>query len=149
MEEEMATYPRHKKAKLIRDFMIQTNTVNMFKEDENDDTIFFRSIYPMGEDKKQVVININDSVYLGLQSLLFQQIPTEKNEALLNVLNECNLELPTLKYVLTKDQCVVVSMFFPADEKHFNPQLIMGTIVQILKNVNEKHYNKIKEVIEE
>ena len=145
----MATYPRHKKAKLLRDFMIQTNTVSMFKEDENDDTIFFRSIYPMGEDKKQVVININDSVYLGLQSLLFQEVPTEKQEALLKVLNECNLELPTLKYVLTKDQCVVVSMFFPADEKHFNPGLIMGTIVQILKNVSEKHYGKIKEVIEQ
>lgn len=145
----MATYPRHKKAKLIRDFMIQTNTVSMFKEDENNDTIFFRSIYPMGEDKKQVVININDSVYLGLQSLLFQEVPVEKKEALLNVLNECNLELPTLKYVLTKDQCVVVSMFFPADENHFNPGLIMGTIVQILKNVSEKHYNKIKEVVEQ
>lgn len=145
----MATYPRHKKAKLIRDFMIQTNTVSMFKEDENNDTIFFRSIYPMGEDKKQVVININDSVYLGLQSLLFQEVPVEKKEALLNVLNECNLELPTLKYVLTKDQCVVVSMFFPADENHFNPGLIMGTIVQVLKNVSEKHYSKIKEVIEE
>lgn len=145
----MATYPRHKKAKLIRDFMIQTNTVNMFKEDENNDTIFFRSIYPMGEDKKQVVININDSVYLGLQSLLFQEVPVEKNEALLNVLNECNLELPTLKYVLTKDQCVIVSMFFPADENHFNPGLIMGTIVQILKHVSEKHYNKIKEVVEQ
>lgn len=145
----MATYPRHKKAKLIRDFMIQTNTVNMFKEDENNDTIFFRSIYPMGEDKKQVVININDSVYLGLQSLLFQEVPVEKNEVLLNVLNECNLELPTLKYVLTKDQCVVVSMFFPADENHFNPGLIMGTIVQILKHVSEKHYNKIKEVVKQ
>lgn len=145
----MATYPRHKKAKLIRDFMIQTNTVSMFKEDENNDTIFFRSIYPMGEDKKQVVININDSVYLGLQSLLFQEVPVEKKEALLNVLNECNLELPTLKYVLTKDQCVVVSMFFPADENHFNPGLIMGTIVQILKNVSEKHYNRIKEVVEQ
>lgn len=145
----MATYPRHKKAKLIRDFMIQTNTVNMFKEDENNDTIFFRSIYPMGEDKKQVVININDSVYLGLQSLLFQEVPVEKKEALLNVLNECNLELPTLKYVLTKDQCIVVSMFFPADETHFNPGLIMGTIVQVLKNVSEKHYNKIKEAIEQ
>ena len=143
----MATYPRHKKAKLIRDFMIQTNTVNMFKEDENDDTIFFRSIYPMGEDKKQVVININDSVYLGLQSLLFQQIPTEKNEALLNVLNECNLELPTLKYVLTKDQCVVVSMFFPADHEHFNPGLIMGAIVQVMKNVADRHYNRIKAAI--
>lgn len=143
----MATYPRHKKAKLIRDFMIQTNTVNMFKEDENNDTIFFRSIYPMGEDKKQIVININDTAYLGLQGLLFQEVPVEKREAVLKVLNECNLELPTVKYVLTNDQCVVVSMFFPADEKHFNAGLIMGTIVQILKHVSERHYDKMKEVI--
>ena len=143
----MATYPRHKKAKLIRDFMIQTNTVSMFKEDENNDTIFFRSIYPMGEDKKQIVININDTAYLGLQGLLFQEVPVEKREAVLNVLNECNLELPTVKYVLTNDQCVVVSMFFPADENHFNAGLIMGTIVQILKHVNDRHYAKMKEVI--
>ncbi|MBE6023015.1 MAG: hypothetical protein E7231_07250 [Cellulosilyticum sp.] len=144
----MATYPRHKKAKMIRDFMIQTDTVKMFKEDENDDTIFFRSVYPMGEDKKQIVININDSVYLGLQALLVSEVPEEKNDEVLKVLNECALELPTVKYVLTKDKCVVISMFFPADENHFNPQLIMGTIVQVLKNVNEKHYAKIKAVIE-
>ncbi|MEE1072533.1 MAG: hypothetical protein U0L26_09155 [Cellulosilyticum sp.] len=143
----MATYPRHKKARMIRDFMIQTDTIKMFKEDENDDTIFFRSIYPMGEDKKQIVININDSVYLGLQALVAAQVPEEKNDAMLKVLNECSLELPTVKYVLTKDQCIVASMFFPADENHFNAQLIMGTIVQVLKNINEKHYAKIKELL--
>ena len=143
----MATNPRYKKAKLIRDFMIKTNTVKMFKEDEDDDTIFFRSIYPMGEDKRQIVININDTAYLGLQCLLFQEVPAEKREAVLQVLNECNLDLPTIKYVLTNDHCVVVSMFFSADENHFNPGLIMGTIVQVLKNVSERHYSKMKEVI--
>ena len=66
---------------------------------------------------------------------------------MLKVLNECSLELPTVKYVLTKDQCIVASMFFPADENHFNAQLIMGTIVQVLKNINEKHYAKIKELL--
>ena len=140
----MAANPRHKKARMLRDFMIETKTVNMFKEEEKDDTIFFRSIYPMGEDKKQVVITINDTVYLGVQSLLLNEIPEARNAAILDCLNECNLELPTVKYVLTKDQCVVVSMFFPADEAHFNPGLIMGAIVQVMKNVSEKHYEKIK-----
>ncbi len=144
----MAAYPRHKKARMLRDFMIQTDTIKMFKEDENDDTIFFRSVYPMGEDKKQIVITINDTVYLGLQALIKAQVPEEKNDAVLRVLNECALELPTVKYVLTKDQCIVISMFFPADENHFNAQLIMGTIVQVLKHVNENHYAKIKAVVE-
>lgn len=144
----MAAYPRHKKARMLRDFMIQTDTIKMFKEDENDDTIFFRSVYPMGDDKKQIVITINDTVYLGLQALIKAQVPEEKNDAVLRVLNECALELPTVKYVLTKDQCIVISMFFPADENHFNAQLIMGTIVQVLKHVNENHYAKIKAVVE-
>lgn len=143
----MAANPRHKKARMLRDFMIETKTINMFKEEEKDDTIFFRSIYPMGEDKKQVVITINDTVYLGVQSLLLNEIPEEKNEAVLTCLNECNLELPTVKYVLTKDQCVIVSMFFPVDESHFNAGLIMGVIVQVMKNVSEKHYEKIKAVL--
>ena len=145
----MATQPRHKKAKMIRDFMIQTDTMKMFKEDENNDTIFFRSVYPMQEDKKHVVINVNDSVYLGMQVLIASGVPVEKNEEVFKLLNECALELPTVKYVLTKDQCVVVSMFFPSDENHFNPQLIMGTIVQVLKNVNERHYTKIKALLED
>lgn len=144
----MATFPRHKKAKMIRDFMIQTDTVKMFKEDEVNDTIFFRSIYPMGEDKKQIVININDSIYLGLQVLLLSDIPKEKNAEVLEVVNECNLELPAIKYVFTKEQCIIASMFFPADENHFNPQLIMATIIQVLKSVTEKHYPKMKEVLE-
>ena len=144
----MATYPRHKKAKMIRDFMIQTDTIKMFREDESNDTIFFRSIYPMGEDKRQIVISINDSIYLGLQALIVSEVAEEKTEAVLKVLNECALELPTVKYVLTKDRCVIMSMFFPNDENHFNPQLIMGTIVQVLKNVNERHYAKIKAVVE-
>lgn len=140
----MAASPRHKKARILRDFMIETQTVNMFKEEEKNDTIFFRSIYPMGEEKKQVVITINDTVYLGVQALLLGEIPEEKNEAVLACLNECNLELPTVKYVLTKDQCVIVSMFFPADETHFNAGLIMGVVVQVMKNVAEKHYDRIK-----
>ena len=145
----MATYPRHKKAKLLRDYMIQTDTVKMFKEDEKDDSIFFRTVYTMAEDRKQVVLTINDSVYLGLQSLLVQNVPVEKNADVLALLNQCNLELPTVKYVLTKDQCIVVSMFFPADENHFNAGLVMGAMVQVLKNVNEKHYAKIKETVGE
>ena len=144
----MAVNLRHKKARMIRDFMIETKTLEMFKEEERNDTIFFRSIYPMGEnDNKQVVITINDTVYLGVQSLLLNNIPEECNPAILDCLNECNLELPTVKYVLTKDQCVVVSMFIPADHEHFNAALIMGTIVELMKNVSKRHYEKIKAAI--
>lgn len=142
----MATYPRHKKAKILRDYMIQNDIVKMFKEDEKDDCIFFRTMYPMGEDRKQVVLTVNDSVYLGLQSLLVAQVPAEKNEEVLTYLNQCNLELPTVKYVLTKDQCIVVSMFFTVEDKNMNPAMVIGAMTQVLKNVAERHYAKLKEI---
>ena len=144
----MAANSRHKKARMLRYFMIETKTVNMFKEDEKDDTIFFRSIYPMGEDKVQVVMTINDSPYLGVQALLLKDVGEDKNTQIIECLNELNLELPTLKYVLTKDHCVVVSMFFPADEKHFGPALIMGTVVQMMKTVANNHFARLKSVYE-
>ena len=143
----MATYPRHKKAKILRDYMIQNDIVKMFKEDEKDDCIFFRTMYPMGEDRKQVVLTVNDSVYLGLQSLLVSEIPVEKNEEVLACLNQFNLELPTVKYVLTKDQCIVVSMFFTVEDKNMNPAMVIGAMTQVLKNVAERHYAKLKEIV--
>lgn len=140
----MAVQPRHKKAKLLRDYMIQTDMIKMFKEEEKDDHILFRTLYPMAEDKKPVVLTINDSIYLALQILIVQNIPEEKAEEVLTLLNECNLELPAVKYVLTQDHCIVISMFFPVDENHFNPALILGTMMQVLKTVSERHYAKIK-----
>lgn len=145
----MATEQRYKKAKILRDYMIQADVLKMFKEDEKDDTIFFRTAYTMAGDRKQVVLAINDSVYLGLQALLVQNVPAEKNAEVLAYLNECNLELPTVKYVLTKDQAVVASMFFTADEKTILPQMIIGGTMQVLKNVAERHYSKLKDIIGE
>lgn len=143
----MATYPRHLKAKAIRDYMIETNTVSMFKEEENETTIFFRSLYEMDGDRVQLVININDTPHLGFQCLLASDVKEEKIPAVLETLNKCNYEIPAIKYVLTDDKCVVVSMFIPVDADHMNPALIMATFAEILKSVNQMHYKKIKEVV--
>ena len=143
----MATYPRHKKARMIRDFMIEKDIVKLFNEDEKNDNVFFRTAYPMQGDNKQVVINIDDSVYLGVQILMAQSVPEEKRAGLLELLNQLDLEMPTVKYVLTKDNAIVTSMFFTADETNFNGALIMTVILNLLKTVSEKHYGRIKEFL--
>lgn len=143
----MAVFPRHKKARMLRDFMIQTDTIKMFREDEKDNAIIFRSIYPMDGDKKQVILTVEDNVYLGVQALIWQGVSEEKVDEVTKAINQFNLELPTVKYVLTQDRSVIVSMFFPADEKHLNPALIIGTIPQIMKNVAERHYGRLKEIL--
>jgi hypothetical protein len=143
----MATYPRHKKARMLRDFMIQTDMVNLFKEDEQQDTIFFRTAYPMLGDNRQVVINIDDTVYAAVQTLLIEDVPQEKTEEVLKCLNEFNLQYPTLKYVLTKDHHIITSMFFNGDENTFNANLILGTTIQMMKNITEKHYGQLKELV--
>ncbi len=143
----MATYPRHKKARMLRDFMIETNVVGMFKEDEAENTIFFRTAYPMEGDSVQVVINIDDTPYAGVQGLIFKDVPVEKKEAVLELLNSFNLKYPTLKYVLTQDQCVIASMFFTGVETQFNASMVLGTTIEMLKKIASEHYTSLKELI--
>ncbi len=140
----MPANARHKKARLIRDYMIEAKMITMFQEQETEDTIFFRSLYPMGEDKIQLVIDINDTIYLGVQALLIPKISEGKEEAVLSCINQMNLAFPTVKYVLTKDQGVIASMFFVADENHFNAEMTMGVIVQMMRNVASSHYATLK-----
>ncbi|WP_069999711.1 hypothetical protein [Cellulosilyticum sp. I15G10I2] len=143
----MATYPRHKKARLLRDFMIETDMVKLFKEDETENTILFRTAYPMLGEHKQVVINIDDSIYVGVQTLLIEEVPADKREVVLNCLNDFNLQYPTLKYVLTKDHHVMTSMFFNGDENTFNANLILGTTIQMMKNIADQHYGELKKIL--
>lgn len=143
----MATYPRHKKARIIRDCMIETDIIKMFKEDEQENSIFFRTVYPMGEDRKQVVINVDDTIYLGVQTLLVENVPEEKSAEVKQLLNTFNLELPTVKYVLTKDLNIISSMFFIADEKHLDGRLVVGTVIQMMKTIADRHYSELKKIL--
>ncbi|MDF2612278.1 MAG: hypothetical protein K0S71_64 [Clostridia bacterium] len=143
----MATYPRHKKARLLRDFMIETDMVKLFKEDEQESTIFFRTVYPMLGDNKHVVINIDDTVYIGVQTLLVEDVPKEKRMEVLECINEFNFQFPTLKYVMTKDHHIITSMFFNGDENTFNANLVLGTTIQMMKNIAEKHYGQLKSIL--
>jgi hypothetical protein len=144
----MATHPRHKKAKMLRDFMIAADMINLFQEDEQEDTIFFRTAYPMQNDNKQLVLSIDDTVYLGVQTLLFENVPEEKIAEVLSCINDFNLQFPTLKYVLTKDKHIITTMFFTADESFFNVNLIFGTTIQMMKNIGEMQYGKLKSILE-
>lgn len=143
----MATFPRHKKARMLRDFMIETDMIKLFKEDEGENTIFFRTAYPMLGDNKQVVINIDDTVYIGVQTLVAEDVPEDKTQAVFECLNEFNLQFPTLKYVLTKDHHVITSMFFTGDEDTFNANLVLGTTIQMMKNIAEMQYEKLKTIL--
>jgi len=143
----MATYPRHKKARMLRDFMIEADMVKLFKEEEQADSIFFRTVYPMLGDNKQVVINIDDTIYVGVQTLIIENVIEEKEIEILKCINNFNLQFPTLKYVLTQDKHVITSMFFNGDETTFNANLIVGTTIQMMKNIGEKHYGQLKDIV--
>lgn len=141
------TSTKDKKVKLVRDLMIEKDVYKMFKEDNTEKVTYFRTIYPMQEDKKQVVINIDDSPYAAVQILIAAEVPVEKNNDVLAKLNALNLDLPSVKYVLTTDQCIVASMFFVADEAHFDAMRLVGTVIEMMKTVSNKHYGQIKEVL--
>ena len=125
---------KHKKARIFRDFLIETNGINMFKEEEKENAILFRSLYPVREDdKKQFMLIIDDTVYVTMQALIVPEVPEEKRDEMLKLINTIHLEYPTVKYVLTPTGQVMTSMVFHAHEKNFDPASTLRCILELLK----------------
>ena len=102
----------------------------------------------MKGDNKPVVINIDDTPYVGTQILMAPEVPVEKRGEVLELLNSFHLELPTVKYVITSDNAIVASMFFPGDEAHFHAERIIRTTIEVMKVVSERQYDRLKEVLQ-
>ncbi|MEG1277157.1 MAG: hypothetical protein RSD26_04085 [Cellulosilyticaceae bacterium] len=147
-EYQVAVTAKHKKAREFRDFLISSNSINMFKEEEINNSIIFRSVYQVREDaKKQFMIIIDDSVYIHMQSLILSDIPEERTDAMLRVLNELHFEYPTVKYVLTKEGHIMTSMAFHATEKSMDPSIIVMCTIEFFKTMSKDHYDRLLAVL--
>ncbi len=149
-EIQMAVTAKHKKAKVFRDYLIQTESVNMFKEEETDNAILFRSIYTFGEnERKQFMLVIDDSVYLAMQALIVQDVPEAKRADVLALINELHFQYPTVKYVLTAEGQIMTSTVYHMHEKNLEPSIIIRCTIELLKAINEQHYPRIKAILED
>ena len=145
----MAVSVRHKIARQFRDFLIETNGMNMFKEEEVEGAIVFRSLYPLNEnDKIQFMIIMNDSIYTTMQSLIVPQVPEEKRADMLALINEIHLEYPTVKYVLTADGQVMTSMAFHSGPENLDSKMVMMCILEFFKVIASNHMTRFKELVE-
>jgi hypothetical protein len=145
---QVAVTVKHKKARIFRDFLISTNGVDMFKEDEVENAVLFRSAYPITEEeKKQFVVIIDDTVYVTMQALIVKDVNPEKKGALLEVINQIHTEHPTVKYVITKEGQLMTSMVFHAHDKNMDPSLILRCILEFFKVVGANHYGRFMEII--
>lgn len=145
----MAVTSKHKKARVFRDFLIQTEGTKMFKEEENEQAILFRSIFPFpDEEKKQFMLIIDDSIYITMQSLILADIPAEKRDAMIELINQIHYEYPTMKYVLTPDNQLMTSTVYHAHEKNMDSAMIMRCTVELFKTIANNHYGRFKQVLE-
>lgn len=144
----MAVTAKHKKARIFRDFLINNESVNMFKEEEVERAILFRSVYPVKEDdKKQFMLIVDDTVYITMQALILKDIPEEKRDAILRLANKIHIEYPTVKYVLTEDGQLMTSMVFHAHESNMDPGLILTCIIEFFKVVSTNHNDRFLDVL--
>lgn len=144
----MAVTAKHKKARAFRDFLISSESINMFKEEEINNSIVFRSVYEVREDdKKQFMIIIDDSVYTHMQSLILSNVPDEKRAAMLSVINQIHFEYPTVKYVLTQEGHLMTSMAFHATDKNIDPSLMVMCTIEFFKVMAKEHYDRLLAVL--
>ncbi|OOB78688.1 MAG: hypothetical protein ATN33_04850 [Epulopiscium sp. Nele67-Bin001] len=143
----MAITNKHKKARVFRDFLISKNTINMFKEDEIDTAVLFRGAYKINEENKQFMIIINDSIYITMQALLIRDVPDDKRDAMLTVINQLQFEYPTVKYVLTPDNHLMTSITFHGTDTTMDPSTILMCTVEYFKVLNDTHYKRFLDVL--
>lgn len=144
----MAVTSKHKKARVFRDFLISSDSVNMFKEEELEQAIVFRSVYPVKEaENKQFMLIIDDSVYITMQSLIVTDVAAEKRNDMLALINKIHLEYPTVKYVLTEDGQVMTSMVFHAHENNMDAPLILRCVIEFFKVLSSNHYDRFLEIV--
>ncbi|OOB80230.1 MAG: hypothetical protein BEN19_06055 [Epulopiscium sp. Nuni2H_MBin003] len=138
---------KHKKARVFRDYIINQNTVNMFKEEEIENAILFRSAYKIKDENKQFMIIINDSIYTTMQSLIIKDIPEDKREHMLRIINQLQFEFPTVKYVITPDNHLMTSMTFHGTDKTMDPGTMILCTVEYFKALANNHYDRFLAVL--
>ncbi|OON98012.1 MAG: hypothetical protein ATN36_01935 [Epulopiscium sp. Nele67-Bin005] len=139
---------KHKKARIFRDFLISQNNEKMFKEEEVDNAILFRSVYKVKEDdKKQFMLIFNDSVYITMQSLVVRDIPEDKREHMLRIVNQVQYEYPTVKYVITPEGHLMTSMTFHGTENTLDPATILMCSLEFFKVLTTNHYDRFLAVL--
>jgi hypothetical protein len=145
----MAVNPRHKIARHFRDFLIESDSMKMFKEEEMQEAIIFRSIYTLQQDKRvQFMIIMNDSVYISMQSLLFTGVPTEKREKVLDVINQVHILYPTMKFVLSPEGNIMTSMIFHGNENNVDGKMILMCTLEFFKAFDANVYKRFAEILE-
>ncbi|MGL4362478.1 MAG: hypothetical protein ACRCSG_04285 [Cellulosilyticaceae bacterium] len=144
----MSVTTKHKKARMLRDYFIEVGNMKLFKEEEQDKYIFFRSAFPFAEnDAKQFMLILDDSVYLTMQALILQGIPSEKRSAVLELINTLHLQSPSIKYVLTDDGQLMTSAIFHAHEDNLDPKLVMSCVIEMFKTIGKQHYDQFKNIL--
>ncbi|ONI48210.1 hypothetical protein AN643_02695 [Candidatus Epulonipiscioides saccharophilum] len=138
---------KHKKARVFRDYLIEKNTINMFKEEEVETGVIFRSAYKIKDENKQFMIIFNDSIYITMQSLIIRDVPPEKREQMLRVINQLQFEFPTVKYVLTPDNHLMTSMTFHGNENTMQPATILLCTIEYFKVLAANHYDRFLAVL--
>ena len=144
----MAVSARHKIARQFRDFLIESDSIKMFKEEEMDSAVIFRSLYTIKEDNRvQFMIIVNDSVYVSMQALLFTGIPEEKRQELLELINTIHIQYPTMKFVLSPDGNLMTSMVFHGTEQNLDSKMILMCSLEFFKTYAATIYDRFNEII--
>ncbi|OOO00652.1 MAG: hypothetical protein ATN35_06230 [Epulopiscium sp. Nele67-Bin004] len=143
----MATTNKHKKARVFRDYLIEKDSMKMFKEEELEQAILFRSAYKIKDETKVFMIIINDSIYITMQAMVMRDVPAEKRADFLELINTIQVEYPTVKYVLTPDNQLMTSTTFHGTDESIQPGTIMMCTIEYLKVLSTKHYERFEALL--
>lgn len=141
--------PRVKAGKF--DIFLQEHDVRGFHKEEYDDqfrtVIYYSGLQAAGQ-QQFVQVLLNDSIYGMIKVLVGHKAVTEENRnRVLDYINSLNQRLEAFKYVVTQDGNLELNCSLVANEEHFDPELIIIMLLNVIQPHLESEVLRLPAVI--
>ena len=101
-----------------------------------------------GGQQQYVQVLLNDSIYGVIKVLVGHKVLTEENKGrVLEYINGLNERLEAFKYVATQDGHLELKCSLVADEAHFDPELILVMLLNVIQPHLESEVLRLPAVV--
>lgn len=139
---------RERKVESLREYIEKNGVQGLTEQEWNEGALTsFQGVASVAGQTLPLAINLDDSVYTGLQVLLLPKALKEDNElALLKFINQANGDYSMLKYWLSNTGDLILSVCIPAGADHFDAELVINILNEVINHLNTE-YAEIMKVV--
>lgn len=136
------------KAEKFDKYLEERKVPNWFTKEEHQDdanSVVYRGHFDIAAQQLPLFVVLDDTVFNLVRLIVTTgAVPEERREAVVEYLNELNGKFKIFKYYLgAEDHVIYMDISIPATQDSFNPDLLVGLLIEVLEPHLEEFYPSI------